>query len=222
MKLYGVDLSPFSATCRVALYAKGLEEQIGQVPPPNGGLKSPEYLAINPMGKIPTLDHGGFVLPESTTICEYLEDLYPEPSLLPPNPEDRARSRLLTRIVDLYLYAPIGQLFRQPTDPEERSTPLIDESLAKLLEVLGHLEGWIDRDGYAVGGTLSLADCSLVPALFYSRALLGMFGRPSAFSELAQLRGYFDRISQNAHAAKVLSELQAALGERMNQDARAS
>ena len=54
MKLYSVALSPFAARVRMAIYAKKLD-QIEILPPPGGGTKSPEYLAIHPMGKVPAL-----------------------------------------------------------------------------------------------------------------------------------------------------------------------
>ncbi|HEY0435080.1 MAG TPA: glutathione S-transferase family protein [Phenylobacterium sp.] len=52
-------------------------------------LKAPEYLAINPMGKIPAITHGGTVVTEGAAICAYLADAFPQAGLAPP-PEDRA------------------------------------------------------------------------------------------------------------------------------------
>ena len=74
MKLYGSLASPYVA--RVVLFArlKGitLEPQM-----PEGGIKSPDYLSKNPMGKMPVLEVSGMALPESEVICEFLEDLHP-------------------------------------------------------------------------------------------------------------------------------------------------
>jgi glutathione S-transferase len=213
MRLYGVDLSPFAAACRLAIYAKGLEREVTQVPPLGGDLKSPEYLALNPLGKLPTLDTKGGPIPESMVICEYLEDRFTEPSLLPPSSESRARARLLARMVDLYVYPPLGVLFAQ-ANPKQRDEVVAERGVADLLAQLGHVEHWLSDDGYAVGGTLTLADCSLVPCLFYVRAMLPSFGVTTPFVDHSKLAGYFDRVSQNPHAARVLAELQAALNER--------
>ncbi len=214
MKLYGVNLSPFSAACRLAIYAKGLEDRIQQAPPPGGGLKSPEYLAINPIGKLPSLETSWGHLPESMTICEYLEDEHPEPSLLPASAEGRARARLLARLVDLYVYPPLAVLFRQ-ANPKDGVSEQAQEGVANLVTAFGYLEHSIGRDGLAVGDQLSLADCALVPSLFFAQAMLPRFGRAQAFAEHPALGGYFGRVAKNPHAARVLAELQQALAERM-------
>ncbi len=54
-------------------------------------MKAPEYLAINPMGKVPALTHGDFVVTENSAICAYLADAFPEAKLAPP-PGDRRRA----------------------------------------------------------------------------------------------------------------------------------
>ena len=66
-------------------------EIVGYGPP----MKSPEYLAINPMGKVPALVHGGQVITESGAICAYLADAFPEAGLAPPAGERGAYYRWL-------------------------------------------------------------------------------------------------------------------------------
>ncbi len=96
MKLYSANLSPYSARARLAIYAKGLDVEIA---PPPGGLKSPEYLALNPMGKAPSLELAdGTVIPESEIVVEYLEDAFPARPLRPAKPADAARARVLARL----------------------------------------------------------------------------------------------------------------------------
>ena len=91
MKLYGGLASPYVA--RVVLFArlKGLA-LVPQMPA--GGLKSADYLAKNPMGKMPALEVDGTVIPESEVICEYLEDVYPDSGGLLGTPLERTRARL--------------------------------------------------------------------------------------------------------------------------------
>ncbi len=74
MKLYGALASPYVA--RVVLVARYKQLEL-PVEMPAGGLKSPEYLAMNPFGKMPTLEHGERHVIESEVICEYLEELHP-------------------------------------------------------------------------------------------------------------------------------------------------
>src|SRR5260370_30503815 len=101
MKLYGMNLSNFVTKSRIAMYEKGLAVEL--TPPPGAGLKSPEYLAINPLGKIPTLDADGAIVAESEVINEYLEDKHPANPLLPKSPEARPKVRSFTRFHDLSL-----------------------------------------------------------------------------------------------------------------------
>ena len=78
MILYAVRLSPFAARVRLALRLKGLAYDI--LLPPGGSTRSPEYLAINPIGKLPVLvTDEGLVIPESETIIDYLDERYPAP-----------------------------------------------------------------------------------------------------------------------------------------------
>jgi glutathione S-transferase len=64
----------------------------------------PEFLALNPKGVVPVLRHDGFVIPESTIICEYLEDVFPERPLFPSTARGRAQVRSWTKAVDEELH----------------------------------------------------------------------------------------------------------------------
>ena len=61
---------------------------------------NPEYLKLNPKGVVPTLDHDGNIIIESTLICEYLDDTFPSPSLVPKDPFLRSQMRLWSKAVD--------------------------------------------------------------------------------------------------------------------------
>jgi glutathione S-transferase len=87
--VHGVPLSPFVAKVLILLEEKGVAyDSRPLVPAP----KTPELLALNPLGKIPILEHDGFVLPDSSVICAYFERLHPEPRLFPQAPRDLARA----------------------------------------------------------------------------------------------------------------------------------
>jgi len=64
----------------------------------------PEFIALNPAGVVPVLRHGDVVLPESSTINEYLEDLHPAPALMPGNAAERGRMRNWVKLQDEVLY----------------------------------------------------------------------------------------------------------------------
>jgi glutathione S-transferase len=211
LKLYNSNLSPFASCVRLAVYAKNLESRVQIVPPPEGGLKSPAYLAINPIGKIPALEVDGWTLPESMVICEYLEDRFPEPRLLPAAAEERARVRLLARLVDLYLYPGLLVLFTQSTG--ERVEEEVTEGFRRIEHASDHLLHWFGDGSHAVGDRLTLADCSLVPALYYVRSMSRVFHR-DPFGSHPRLGEYYARVSKEPAAARVVEEIKAAVAER--------
>jgi len=173
MKLYGGLASPYVA--RVVLFArlKGL----ALVPEmPAGGIKSPEYLARSPMGRMPVLEVEGAVIPESEVICEYLEDLHPGTGGLPGTPAERARARLLARIGDVYVSPPVGTLFRN-LNPTTRDATACGDATAAVIAGLGYLEHFMAAAPFAAGGHLSLADCALLPSfLAMRRTVFPIFG----------------------------------------------
>lgn len=95
MKLYWHPVSLMPWRVRIALAEKGLscEEEIVDLP--GGASRQPAFLALNPFGQVPVLQDGGAVIAESTAILEYLEELVPEPRLMPAAPAARALVRQL-------------------------------------------------------------------------------------------------------------------------------
>src|SRR5471030_3280986 len=100
MKLYSWDLSHYSARVRMQIYAKGLTDIAIEQPPTYG---TPKFYKDHPIGRIPLLEIDGEAIPESEVIAEYLEEIYPEPSLLGATPRENAHIRTLARIGDVYL-----------------------------------------------------------------------------------------------------------------------
>jgi RNA polymerase-associated protein len=91
VKLYDAPRCPYCARARIALAEKGLSYERVEIDLTN----RPDWLyGLNPTGRVPVLDDG-FVLPESTCVMEYLDERYPDPPLLPADPVERARARLL-------------------------------------------------------------------------------------------------------------------------------
>ena len=210
MKLYNANLSPFAARCRIQIYVKNLPVEL--VDPP-GGLHSATYDAITPIGKVPCLEADGFVLPESELICEYLEDRFPENPLRPASAEDRARARLVSRLCDLYLMAPMGVLFGQ-LNPKTRDEKLVAEKAVEAKKALGLLNHYVGSDGFVVGGKLSLGDCTLVPMLFFTVTLgapMGLGATPLA--DYPNLAAAWARAGKDAILSKVTGEMGAALAK---------
>ena len=80
MKLYTADLSAYSARVRMQIYAKGITDIVIEPPGEHWGM--PQFRERFPIGRVPVLDIDGDTMPESEVIAEYLEAIYPEPSLL--------------------------------------------------------------------------------------------------------------------------------------------
>lgn len=211
MKLYSAELSPFAARPRVAIYAKNLPVEILAHPE---DLKSAAYLAINPMGKLPALVlDDGTVIPESDTIVEYLADAYPAAGLRPAKPADIARGRLIARVAELYVMAPGGALFGQ-MNPATRDAAVVDDAFVKLESGLEHLNAFMTEDAYAVGDSLTTADCALVPMLMFVGVFGMVFRKGDLLARHTKVAAYWSRVQADPGAAKVLAEMQTALAAR--------
>jgi glutathione S-transferase len=212
MKLYSVDLSPFAARVRAAIYAKALPVEI--VSPPEGGTKSPEYLALNPMGRVPVLVTGdGFALPESDTIVEFLADSFPDAGLRPASAQGKAQARLIARVTEVYVMPTLQPLFAQ-MNPATRDQKVVEENIAKLKEALVHLNVFMGDSPYAAGETITSADCVLIPILFFIQVAGQMFGQGDLLAGLLKLSDYFERLKMDAVYQKVTSEMMAGLRAR--------
>ena len=175
MKLYGAIASPYVA--RVVMYAKIKGVDLPLMEAPGGNIKSPEYLKLNPIGKMPTLDVNGQGIGESTIICDYLEDVFPQKPGLPKDPIDRARSRLIARIVDLYIANAVSPLFRQ-VNPATRDAAVVEKAAAEIVKTYGYAEHAMGAGPFCVGGTPTLGDCALSTSTRMMKVMLaaGNFG----------------------------------------------
>jgi len=211
MKLYTTPLSNFGNKSVIVIYEKNAKVDV--VPPP-GELASPEYLAINPLGKIPSLEVDGTVIPESEVINEYLDEKFPNPPLLPKDPEGRARVRSFTRHHDLYLDPPLRALFFQ-MDPKTRNANVVKQSLADMEKQLDYLESRIGKP-YAAGESFSLADCALAPSVWYIGKIGPAFGAGDPVAKRPKLAAWFAHVQERPSVKRALGEQGQALVARMS------
>lgn len=157
--------SPFAWKVWLVLEHKQLSYQLKLMSLQSGELKKPEYLAINPRGKVPTLVDDGFALWESSAIVEYLEECYPEHSVLPHQPKDRAFARRVAAEVDQYLYPVLRRLMEQTLfRPDGSGDPAhIAVALTDLRRELAYFEDALHADYFV--NSLSVADFALYPLL---------------------------------------------------------
>jgi len=168
MKLYGIPISPFVRKTRVALELKGLDYELVDIYP---GTKTPEYLAISPLGKVPALQDGDVVICDSNVIVEYLEEQYPDTTVRPASIADRAKSRWLEEYGGSMLFKPCAaDIFmerltkpfstKQPTDES-----IVENSIDNLVPpVFDYVESQLPEEGFFFG-ELGAADIAVATAI---------------------------------------------------------
>jgi glutathione S-transferase len=212
MKLYTGDLSPYSAKVRMQIYAMGITDIEFELPT---SFYMGKLAEVSPIGRIPVLEVEDGIIPESEVIAEYLDDLYPERSLLGTTPRIRAEVRLISRIADIYLmnniFMSLGQLSRKT-----RVDAIVDLLMGQVVRGMGALERHIGSGRFAVGDTLTRADCTLVPALFLCEKTVPRLDVPNPIEATEKVAAYWERIQQNEHAARVLEEMNRGLQARLD------
>jgi glutathione S-transferase len=108
--LYHHGSSVCAAKVRVTLAEKNLPWEGVYIDILRGDQFDPAYKKLNPKAVVPTLVHDGKVIIESSVICEYLDEAFPDPSLKPADPEHRAAMRLWTKAVDEFLHPACAEL----------------------------------------------------------------------------------------------------------------
>ena len=211
MKLYSGDLSPYSAKVRMQIYAKGIEDIPLERP---ATFPTLAWRETSPIGRIPVLELApGDVIAESEVISEYIEEIYPEPRLLGATPRENAAIRVLSRLADIYLLNNMFMLSGQ-TRRSTRSEAVRDLLAGQVVRGVGALDRMIGTDGYAALGRLTLADCTLVPALFMIENVLPATDTPDPLPDHPKVAAYWAAIRHEPSAAKVLVELHRGLEER--------
>jgi glutathione S-transferase len=216
LKLYSGDLSPYSARVRMQIYAKGITD-IALERPATFGM--PEFRQQFPIGRIPVLDLGkdGDTIAESEVIAEYLEEIYPEPSMLGATPRETAHIRTIARIGDIYLMNNMFMLSAQ-SRAASRNQGIVDLLGGQVVRNIKALDKLIGTDGqtggFACCGRLTMADCALVPGLFLVENVLPSVGIDNPIPAAAKVAAYWAAIQKNEHAAKTLGELHRGLEER--------
>jgi glutathione S-transferase len=173
--LYDAARCPYCARVRIVLEEKGIEVDVVEVDLSD----RPAWIyEKNPTGRVPVIEEdGGRPLPESAVIMEFLEERYPEPPLLPPDPADRAVIRLL--------------VFRDHdfTDPYYAFRRGEDGAHEELDAALGRFDALLAERPYLGGMEYGLADIAFVPWFLRARDMLGveLDGFPSVADWLVRL-----------------------------------
>ena len=166
MKLYDATIAPNPRRVRMFLAEKGREVELEQVDINSGANRKPEFLAINPMGTLPVLrlDNGAY-LAESVAICEYFEDLHPDPPLIGAGPDERANTRMWERRMELEVMFPLLGAFRHSTPFFKRRIPQVPEYVEPCRRTAAKRLAWINEvlggRKYVASDRFSFADITL-------------------------------------------------------------
>jgi glutathione S-transferase len=163
IKLYDFKSSPNCQRVRVVLAEKNLPYETVPVDLRAQAQKTPEYLKLNPYGKVPVLTDDDTVLYESCIINEYLEEKYPMPPLMPADPAKKAKARILIDYGLAHLDGPYQKLRMETMKGEkEQNREVIATAQTELRRLLQRLENEIGDQPYLLGN-FSLVDAALVP-----------------------------------------------------------
>ena len=172
LTIYAIPVSLYCAKLRILLRRKGLEWE--EVLPP-GGYGSDAYKTVVPSGNLPALVHEGMTLGDSEAIAEYLEERFPEPSLLPGDAAARAKARERGRFHDTRLEPALRAVFPympgRPAAPEgflEYQSTELSARLAQLAALLA--------DTPSAGESLTLGDCGYPITFAWLEALAPPMG----------------------------------------------
>jgi glutathione S-transferase len=165
MILYGSSLSPFVR--KVLAYAgeKGIELELQPTGFPG---HSPEFLEASPFKRMPAFRDGGYTLPDSSAIIHYLEARFPDPALIPADPEPRGKTIWFEEFADTILVTCGAKMFfNRIVAPRFIGRPgdlaAADQAeREELPPILDYLETVVpDAGEFLVGGTISLADIAV-------------------------------------------------------------
>ncbi|HVN84619.1 MAG TPA: glutathione S-transferase family protein [Candidatus Binatia bacterium] len=196
IKLYDHLDCPFSQKVRVVLAEKELEYERIFVDLRAGEQRTPEFLRLNPYGKVPVLVDEDLVVYDSTIINEYLEDEYPHPHLLPEDSAGRARVRMLEDYCDNSFLPVADRVLADLARPEaERDGERLKKYQAELLRGLARLEAALENKDF-LSGEFSLADVAFAPRVLILPQL-GVEVDP----RLRQVAAWIERVRQRPSVA---------------------
>jgi glutathione S-transferase len=153
--------------------------------------KTPEFLAINPYGKVPVLLDEGAVIYESTVVNEYLEDRFPDPPLMPRDPLGRAEVRLWEDFGDNAFLGPAEGIFVHDKGWRALEPMRLQQTRQQIRDILTRLERHLGGKKFLVRDTFSFADICFAPRI----TILDQLGAPLP-SSYVNVSAWIERIKE--------------------------
>ncbi len=154
LKLYGANVCPFVHRARLTLAEKGLGYEYVAIDLRD---KPDWFYQVLPTGKVPLLEHKGYRIWESAVVCEYLEEVFAQPALLPSDPAKRAEARIWIAWSGDVLVSLFYRLLK------EQDSSKWEEHRAALRQALEKLDSELADRAWLLGDQLTLADLELYP-----------------------------------------------------------
>jgi glutathione S-transferase len=213
--VHSIPGSPFGRAVLAALEEKGAPYRFSTVA--LGTLRSAEHLARHPFGRVPVLEHDGFLLYETQAILRYLDRVLPQPPLTPADPRRAARMDQVMNVNDWYLFHGVGNVivFQRLIGPRvmglKPDEAAIAAAMPKALTVFSELAHLLGEKPYFAGDTMSLADLMIAPPLEFFTTIpeWSSLGTPHA-NLAAWLKRMQQRPSMKATTWERVSELAQA------------
>ena len=155
MNLYSGSVDPFSHRCRIVLYEKGMDFEVTDVDLLD---KQADVARINPYGRVPVLVDRELVLFEPNIINEYIDERFPHPQLMPPDPIMRARARQLLHTFEHELFAHLEAL--------EANQKGVDKNRGHVRDQLTQLAPIFTKQKFMLGDEFSMLDVAIAPLLW--------------------------------------------------------
>jgi RNA polymerase-associated protein len=156
MKLYSNSVDPFSHRCRIVLFEKGMDFEVIDVDFNN---KSEDLNVLSPYADAPVLVERDLVLTDANIINEYIDERFPHPQLMPPDPVMRARARLFLRDFE-------NQLFVHMKDLESGDKSKKDQARKTITETLIQVNPILNKQPYLIYEEYSMLDVAMAPLLW--------------------------------------------------------
>ncbi|MDR1368064.1 MAG: glutathione S-transferase N-terminal domain-containing protein [Candidatus Accumulibacter sp.] len=159
MNLYSGITCPFSQRCRIVLYEKGMDFQVIDV---DLFAKQEDIAIINPYGRVPVLVERDLILYEPNIINEYIDERFPHPQMMPPDPIMRARARQLLITMEREVFAHIDTLeknLKTNMKVADRARQIIRDRLVEMAPIF-------IKQKHMLGEDFSMLDVAIAPLLW--------------------------------------------------------
>ena len=156
MKLYSNSTDPFSHRCRIVLFEKGMDFEVVDVDLTN---KPEDLSTLSPYSDYPVLVERDLILTDANIINEYIDERFPHPQLMPPDPVMRARARLFLKDFE-------NQLFINMSDLESQDTEVSESARKKVTDILMQISPILGKQAYLLHEEYSMLDVAIAPLLW--------------------------------------------------------